>query len=244
MNSPRRLWLLACVAQALVARGATSQATGGSQPVAPRPDETAATREFRVSAFSISGKRSVTFPAAGVSSATPTLTSLELVLRGGDGGIRLRYETAVRSGGVPAGDPITYLDGRFNLGATAFNFEVGYLLRRETFAGADTSVGFVRGGFRGDYHVGAASGIVVGWAASYLRQPNPASGKTQAEGIEGETSVLYTPPGLPLYVQLGFRREIMRFTPSDTPATGTAPTRRLEEMSLLFIGIGFQRGLR
>jgi hypothetical protein len=239
VNTRRTLRVLALAAQSLAAIPASGQATGGAAPPAVVPSgDVASARELRLAVFTVPGKRSVTVSATDFRNATPSLKSVELVWRGADAGIRLRYETASTSGPVPAGNAITYLDGRFNLGGTRFNVEVGYLLRQEKFAATDTSTGLIRGGFRGDYRVGAAAGIVVGWSATYLRQPSPASGASSAEGVEGETSVLYAPPRYPVYVQLGYRRELMRFT------GGSSPTPRNEELSMMFIGVGFQLGLR
>lgn len=239
MNTRTALRILALTAQSLVAGTAFGQSAGATAPPAVvLADIVSSSRELRLAAFTVSGKRSVTLSATDVASATPSLKSVELVWRGTDAGIRLRYETASTSGQLPAGAAITYLDGRVNFGGKHFNLEVGYMLRQEKLAAVDTSTGLISGGFRGDYRVGAAAGIIVGWAATYLRQPTPPSGASWAEGVEGEISVLYAPPRYPVYVQLGYRREVMRVT------GGSSPTRQFEELSLMFIGIGFQLGLR
>jgi hypothetical protein len=161
---------------------------------------------------------------------------VEFVAHGTDIGVHLRYASSADGGSGRAANALRYLDGRVNLGSTHFSVEVGYVLRTEKFASADTSVGLARAGFRANYHVGT-KGLVIGWAASYMRQLKADTGAMKGEGIEAETSVLYVAPRLPFYVQLGYRREIMQFKSDTEPM-------RPEEMSMLFFGVGVHRGIR
>ena len=194
-------------------------------------------RDWRLAVFTAPAKRIVSTSGAAYGSSEPQFTSLELVLRAGDGGLRARYETAAASGAGREGNKETYLDGRFSFGGQRFNVELGYVLRTESFDKTDSTVGLARGGFRGDYHV-ESSGVLVGWAASYMRQIQVGDGQAGADGFEGETSALYVPPRYPVFVQLGYSREILRFT------TDAGVRVRNEELSILFLGIGLQLGLR
>jgi hypothetical protein len=193
--------------------------------------------ELRLTAFTMPSRRTVSTSGTMFDSASPSITGFEFVIREMDGGgLRLAYGTASVSGSGAAGGKLTTLDGRFLIGSRIFNVELGYVLRTTTIAGKDSTLGIARAGVRSDMKLGS-SGIIVGWAASYLRQPVAGKDGTSFQGIEGETSVLYALPMVPIYVQLGFRRSALQYTKT---ASSNVP----EELSTVFIGAGFHLGLR
>lgn len=194
------------------------------------------TLEIRLGLFTMPSKRTVATSAVAYSDAAPSMTGAEFVVRSTDGqGLRFRYSTASTTGVGRADGALTYLDGRFEIGTREFNVEAGYLLRSETISGTKTQLSFWRAGFRSDIRLGA-SGVTAGFAASYMRQPAPETDGSQGWGLDGETSVLYASAKVPLYAQLGFRRETLHFTLK-------VPPDRPEEMSTVFVGVGYHIGL-
>lgn len=234
--------ICACCILSIPLSGALSQNT---QPPAPPPaPETEIERttnapvELRLAYFTMPTRRTVATNALNFDQSSPSISGVEFVLRSLDGpGLLLRYATASSPGGGAAGGALTNLDGRIQLGGRNFVIELGYLQRTASIAGISTPTGFGRGGFRTDLRFGS-SGVIAGFAASYLRTiaPDKATSR-EAYGIDGETSILYAPPKYPVYVQLGFRRETMKFRATGLPDTP-------EEMSTMFLGIGLQLGLR
>jgi hypothetical protein len=195
--------------------------------------------ELRLAAFTMPSRRSVGIASSSVVyNASPAFSGVEFLVRSIDGGagLHLRYATASPDGAGLASYAMKYLDGRLLLGSRGFSVELGYLLRTETIAGKDSTHGFARAGFRTDINLGS-SGITAGVAASYLRLPEADSLGNIAWGIDGETSVLYALPMAPVYVQLGYRRETYTFEYKKSPS-------RPEQISTLFLGVGFHLGLR
>jgi hypothetical protein len=234
--------ICACIVLSPPASRAAAQNTQPPSP-APAPEadsgvSTSAPLELRLAYFTMPTRRTVATNSANFDQSSPSISGVELVLRSLDGpGLLLRYATASSPGGGAAGGALTNLDGRLQLGGRNFVIELGYLQRTTVTAGTNTSTGFGRGGFRTDLRFGS-SGVIAGFAASYLRTIAPdKTTSREAYGIDGETSILYAPPKYPVYVQLGFRRETMKFSTKGFPDTP-------EEMSTMFLGIGFQLGLR
>lgn len=193
--------------------------------------------ELRLAAFTMPSRRTVSTSSTMFDNASPSIVGFEFVIREMDGGgLRIAYGTSSGSGSGASGGKLTTLDGRFLVGSRIFNVELGYMLRTTTIAGKDSTLGVARAGVRSDMKLGS-SGITVGWAASYLRQPVASKDGTLFQGIEGETSVLYAPPIVPIYVQLGFRRSALQHTRTTSPNVA-------EEISTVFFGVGFHLGLR
>lgn len=189
--------------------------------------------EMRVAVLSLMTNLSV---ASGTTAATASasLAGAELVFRSLDGGgILMRYASGSVGSGVTAGK-LSLLDGRLEIGSRTVLLELGYMLRSESVSGVTTQNGYARGGFRTNFHFGS-SGIVADLEASYFKDPSQEKNGITGSGIEGESSVLYAIPKLPIYVQLGFRRETWNYT---GPVAVSA-----EEWSTVFLGGGFQLGL-
>lgn len=190
--------------------------------------------ELRIAAFSLMANRTVVSGSAAATSSA-SMTGAELVLRSlQGGGLLVRYASGNAGSGATAGK-VSLLDGRVEIGSRTFVLELGYMLRNENVAGTSTQTGYARGGFRSELHFGS-SGVVAGFAASYFRDPTQEKSGIQGSGIDGEASLVYVLPKLPIYVQLGFRREAWTFT---QPVGASIP----EEWSTVFLGAGFQIGL-
>jgi hypothetical protein len=229
--------LLALAARRAAGQGATAAAPD-TMPATSPSDSTAggpATFELRLAGFEMPATHLVGVTPASYATSSPSFTGAEFLIRSTDGGgLRLRYATAPASGSNVAGTAMSDLDGRLSIGTRTFNLELGYLLETETTGGASQQHGFGRAGFRSDINLGS-SGITAGFAASYLREPTAEKDSAQGQGIEGETSVLYAPAALPVYVQLGYVRQAFRFSYPNAP-------NRPEEVSMVLIGAGFQVG--
>lgn len=235
LRSPRAIAaiVLALLAAPVFAQDSTRAAPAGAAAASSTSD-----LELRLAAFTLPSKRTKSTSTTAYDAASPSMTGAEFVIRAIDtGGLRVRYESASASGNGAAGIQFTNLDGRLAIGSRVFDVELGYLLRTETSAAAvKTQLGFPRAGFRSDLNLGS-SGITVGFAASYLRQAQAAKDGSLGQGLEGETTGIYVPPMVPFYLQLGFRRQALRFTNQGAKV-------RSEEMSTVFLGVGFEIGLR
>jgi hypothetical protein len=97
-------------------------------------------------------------------------------------------------------------------------------------------MGFARGGVRiGQEFAGA--GVQIAGALFYGRSVHKIGADSLlGEGFEGETTVLYYPPYLPVFAQIGYRREILT-------TWNSSRLHLREEVSRLTFTIGLQYGL-
>ena len=189
--------------------------------------------ELRLEGLSLSSNRT-TATATTTSPSSPSMIGAEFALRSHNGGgIVLRYAS-----GTTTPTKMSLFDGRVEIGSRTVALELGYLLRSETGAGVTTTTGYARAGFRTAFHFGS-SGVVAELEGSYFRDPTQEKSGVTGSGIAGESSVLYTPPKVPFFVQLGFRREAWSFTYTGTPVNPVTA----EEWSTVVLGVGFQLGL-
>jgi hypothetical protein len=204
--------------------------SGGSEGGAPL--------ELRLAGFTNMSTRTTATATTANASTSPSMMGAEFALRSlNGGGLFVRFSEGTLSP-APTLVKMSFLDGRLELGGRTVVLELGYLLKSENDGGVLTQTGYARAGFRTAFHFGS-SGVVAEMEASYFRDPTQEKSGITGSGITGESSVLYTPPKLPFYLQLGYRRDAWAYTYTGTPVGAITA----EEWSTVFLGVGFQLGL-
>lgn len=224
----------ACLLVGLVVGAAVQAPAQGSDTSLFTPS-----RELRVGVSSISLKRAVSFPGQSVSYGNMNLRGLEVMTMGAHGGgVRVRFETGSVSGSpsFAAGGKMENLVGHLILGGHEFALIAGYRLSSVTWNGERT-FHMPEIGFEGGRHF-AGAGILVKGSASYRMMLTEAKlDSVKSSGFEGRTSVLYVPPRMPIYLEVGYRREVLAF---QNPAEAIV---RRDEGSAVVITVGLQSGL-
>lgn len=195
--------------------------------------------EVRMSALNVALKRSVSVAGASVTYSNSSLHGAEFQAMGsGGGGIRALYETGTLPGGntVAAAGKMESFDVRLLLGVPAFAVVPGYLLRSVNWNGEQRRFHIGMLGAEFGRRFGGAGFQVMG-GGMYLRTPTEAkSDSITASGVQAHTSILYSPPRFPVYVQLGYRREVLAFKNGDVVA-------RREESSGVILSLGLLVGM-
>lgn len=222
-----------CIALALIC-AATPLAAQGADTTLFTPRS-----ELRIGATAGFLKRVVSNTSGGLSQASATLRGLEFFgLFADGGGLRLRYEMGTLPGGPTplAAGKFESLDARAVLGTHSFAFVPGYLMRGTTWEGEVRRFGLVQAGAElGRAFTGA--GLQVKAAGTYMRTVQEAkSDSVGVSGIEGRTSVLYAPPKWPVFVEMGYRREVLAYKRDGA-------IDRREENSIVTLSIGLQAGI-
>jgi hypothetical protein len=197
------------------------------------------TPEVRFGATVTPTKRAASAATALVSEAQTSLKGVEFLLRASGGsGLVVRYEAGTLPGSVsnPASGKFELIDGHLLIGERSFAVIAGYTLRTSAFSGRDNRLGLARAGIQvGRFFPGA--GFEVTLDGSYVRTPQKDKvDSVEADGIEVQTALTYIPPRVPLYVQLGYRRETFNLKKEDLVL-------RREELSKLILTVGVQYGL-
>jgi hypothetical protein len=223
-------------ASATTAAPATTPPT--ADPVEMKAEGSGVT--FRVGGFMVNGERNYAFNNT-VGSATGSLKGVEVLLRGGGVGLSFRSLTgsfstpnsscASCSNGGTQPD-VTSADASVLIGPPAFTVFLGASKRALT----DTSLGvtqvytFGRVGAQMSFLIGGSgfSAQIGGWG--YI----PQSADAMKIGGEGEGSIIYTMPKIPIFLQVGYRTEV--FT------SKTLTTQTPEEVRGLRLGGGIQFG--
>ncbi|MBK8056877.1 MAG: hypothetical protein IPK33_03045 [Gemmatimonadetes bacterium] len=174
-----------------------------------------------------------------MSTSSGTLSGAELWYGDDDGSaVMLRYQSGTLRGAPTAlsSGKVAYLDSRVMLGNHAFALVGGYTMRTMRYEGTDRRFHLPRAGLRAGYRF-AGSGVTLRAAGSYVRTTAKAKADSvEADGLDGETAVLYIPPRLPLYVELGYRRELFNLRRE-------GEVFRREEMGGVLLSVGLQYGL-
>lgn len=167
------------------------------------------------------------------------LNGVEFVARSiRSGGVQLRYMKGDLDGPTTdaSAGPLEYVDGRLLIGPRNFAVGLGYRGRTQTFNQEKRRFDLARGGVQMTYQFEGA-GVGFTFAGSYLRTVTKSKvDSLEAEGFEGETGVLYAVPKLPVFLQLGYRRELFRVFRKDD-------TLQREEVSGVLLSLGVQYGL-
>jgi hypothetical protein len=237
----RRLLIASCIAALPIAARAQVQQTGSPAPQSPTAP-TSSSFVFRAGGFVVNGQRNYAFNNTQ-QSGTGSLKGVDVLLRGGGIGLAVRSLTGsfnttshcdatgcnATSGTQP---DVTSADASLLLGPPAFTVWIGGSKRAltnttlavtqvYTFARVGAQMSFVIGGTGMTAQVG-------GWGYA------PAEPDKMKIGGEGEGSIIYSPPHVPVYLQLGYRTEV--FTAK------TLTTQTPEEVRGLRLGGGIQFG--
>jgi hypothetical protein len=211
---------------ALPALAAAQNAGSDTLPAKPK-NEGAKKWEIRAGGFMVNGERASVFNH-NVISTTGNVKGVEVLLRGTGGGIQVRsLESAF---GSPP--DVINADASVILGPPAFSIFVGGGRRALTSTVGTNVFTFGRAGLQMTFNIGGTGlrGQLGGWGVMAI----PDDQERMDPGAEGEASILYSPPKIPLFVQLGYRNEMFK---SKTPST-TMP----EEVRGLRLGGGIQFG--
>jgi hypothetical protein len=183
--------------------------------------------EIRGGGFMISGERSSALSNT-VSTATGSVKGVEVLMRGTGGGIYFRSSESA-FGSPP---DVINADASVIIGPPGFSIFAGGSRRAITSGAATNLFTFARVGLQMTFMVGATGlrGQVGGWG--YV--PIPDDKERMDIGGEGEASILYSPPRVPLFIQLGYRNEVFK--------AKTATTNIPEQVRGLRVGAGIQFG--
>lgn len=204
-------------------------------------DTTAYTRkpEVRFGGLSMRLARAVAAANGAVTRADANLAGVEFVAKdAGGAGVQLRYAASEIAGSPSstAAGKLEYVDGKLFIGSRMFAVTTGYRLRTFRYPLTDRRLHLAHAGAQAGYRF-AGAGVELAASGSYLRSlRKDKSDSLETSGLEGETSITYAVPRLPLYLGLGYRRELF-----DLKRGNTFPRR--EELGGLMLTIGVQTGL-
>jgi hypothetical protein len=238
----RRILIAACIVALPATVRAQVQQTGSPAPQAATTDASSSSFVFRVGGFVVNGQRNFAFNNTQ-ESGTGSVKGVDLLLRGGGVGLAVRsltgsFTTAsfCDASGCSATSgaqrDVTSADASLLLGPPAFTVWLGGSKRALTnnALGATQVYTFARVGAQMSFVIGGSgmTGQVGAWGYA------PSDPKIMKIGGEGEGSIIYSPPHLPVYLQLGYRTEV--FTAK------TLTTQTPEEVRGLRLGGGIQFG--
>lgn len=196
--------------------------------------------EIRFAVSSIALKRAVSQPGCNNSYGNATLRGLELLVMGAQGGgLRGRFETGSVAGAqsVPAAGKMQNVVASLIMGRQEFALVGGFRMMTIVFNG-ERRFYMPELGLEGGKHF-AGAGTLLKAAVTYRRTITEAKGDSvRLSGLEARTSVLYIPPRLPFYVELGYRRDLLELSRPSNDVT------RREENSAVILSLGLQSGLR
>lgn len=221
----------AFIVLALGATAASAQAPVG--PVAPaNAKPKVSSTELRVGGIMISGDRSYEF-LNSVESTTGSIKGIDFLFRGKAAGISFRSMTGT-FGDQPS---VASADARLLLFPQVFTIMVGAgrrALWSDLNAESPTQFDLGIAGLSSTVRIGG-TGLRTNIAAAVFLPAGQSKDRIKG-GMEGEASVLYAPPRVPIYLQLGYRTEV--FTAKS--ATFEVP----EEVRGIRVGAGLQLGGR
>ena len=195
--------------------------------------------DLRVGGAIESAVRTVAVGPGGSTRSSGSLREAEFLVRAPEGmGVLFRYETGSLPPGLPESRRRIFevSTAVVLVGAHVASLALGYQFRWNPLGSETRRLGLARLGAEFGRRA-EAIGVAVRASGAYLRTIRPDGlDSLQADGIDAETNVTYAPRGLPVYVDLGYRRETLRLW----RPTGTF---RREESSKVILGIGFQYGL-
>lgn len=222
----------ACLLALALATGSSlgAQMAGPVAPANAKPKSSSV--ELRVGGIMISGERSYEFYNT-VENATGSVKGVDFLLRGRAAGISFRS----LSGTFGDQPNVTSADARLLLFPQVFSIVVGAgrrALWSELNADAPAQFDVGIAGISSTIGIGGTGLRTNINAAVYV--PGGQTKDRIKGGMEGEASLIYTPPRVPLFVQLGYRTEL--FT-SKGPNFETP-----EELRGIRVGGGLQLGGR
>jgi hypothetical protein len=228
--------LVACASVA----GAQVPGTTPAAPSAPAVKGSSGA-EFRVGGFMINSERSMEFNSA-VTTKTAQMKGIDVLMRAKFIGLQIKSLTSEFEGQPN----ITSADARLLLFPRAFSIMVGAgrrALWSTLNATSPTQFDMGLAGVSMTHTIGG-TGLRTNLTAAMYLPVKKSSGSSTAssgaaevdKGMEGEASIMYTPPKVPFFLQVGYRTEVF------TAKSGTRTTP--EEVRGLKVGGGLQIGGR
>jgi len=196
--------------------------------------------ELRVGGFMINSERSMEFNNT-ITTKTAQMKGVDVLLRAKFIGLQVKSLTSEYEGQPN----ITSADARILLFPRAFSIVIGAgrrALWSTLNATSPTQFDLGIAGLSLTHTIGGTGLRTNFTAAMYLPVAQKSAGAAATsgaeldKGMEGEASLLYTPPKLPFFIQIGYRTEVF------TAKNGTSTTP--EEVRGLKIGGGLQIGGR
>jgi hypothetical protein len=160
--------------------------------------------EFRIGILAAPTTRNSAFGTSVSQNTSSAGGIFDLVARTPWIGVSLRTSNADFGGGLS----LAAGDARLLLGPQIFTLEIGGTQRVLAGQLASAKLTLGRVGARSTFLLGGSGlrGSIGAWALSAQTKP---AGVNNVSGLEGETALQYLFPSLPLYVQLGYRREVL-----------------------------------
>jgi hypothetical protein len=213
--------------------GAASAPAARAQDAAPAIDSSTLTPpsakkwEVRVGGFLVSGERNSAFNNTA-RTGTGSVKGVDFLLRASGIGLQGRSS----AGTFETQPDVVNADVSIILGPPSFSVFAGGAKRALSSTLGTQVYTFGRVGLQMTFLIGATGlrGQIGGWG--YM--PVSDSAERMNIGGEGEASILWSPPKIPIFFQLGYRNEVF----TSKSATTTAP----EEVRGLRIGAGLQLG--
>lgn len=183
--------------------------------------------EIRLGGFMINGERDAAFNNT-VTTSTGSVKGVEVLMRAPGIGVQFRSSESA------FGDPpdVVNADGSLILGPPQFSVFLGAGKRALTSSLGTGVFTYARVGLQMTFNIGG-TGLRAqfgGWGLAAAADDK----ERMDPGAEGEASILYSPPRVPIFVQLGYRNEIFK---SKSPSSSTP-----EEIRGLRLGAGLQFG--
>lgn len=228
----KRISKFACLTILVLPHMAPAQEVGDSTGWTPRT-------VVRAAFLTSSLKRAASLETGPVSTSSATMIGGEFwALDKSGSGLMLRYARGSMDGAtssLSSGD-MEYIDARVFVGVPEFAVILGGMSRTSVYNGENRRFLVPRAGIQSGYTF-AGTGVTLRVAGSYVRTvKKESSDSVEANGLEGETSILYVPPRLPFYVELGYRRELWNLKKESLYV-------RREELGGLVFLVGLQTGL-
>jgi len=214
---------------ALLALGSSAAAQAPVTPSAPPVPPAGRAFEVRLGGVMIAGERNSEY-FDNFASGSGLVRGAEGLLRGKAGGLSFR----TLSSDFGEQPQVTSADLRLLIGPPVFTVAVGGSRRVLWSSLGSNSFDFGLAGVSTTLAIGG-TGLRAN-AGGVMYFPRPTTEETMKGGMEGETSLIYTLPRLPLYVQVGYRTELF------TAVSGTKESP--EELRGIRVGGGLQLGGR
>jgi hypothetical protein len=183
--------------------------------------------EIRLGGFMVNGERDAAFNNT-VTTSTGSVKGVEVLMRAP--GIGVQFRSSESAFGNPP--DVVNADASVILGPPVFSVFLGAGKRALTSSLGTGLFTYARVGLQMTFNIGG-TGLRAQFGGWGMAAASDAKERMDP-GAEGEASILYSPPRIPLFVQLGYRNEMFK---SKSPSSSTP-----EEIRGLRLGAGIQFG--
>ena len=156
--------------------------------------------EFRVGGYFLSGERNYSFNGAVAPTGSGQTRGVDVLLRGAGIGL---YGKSITSTFTNQPNVVS-ADANVLLGVPGFSFMGGAGARALSSNLGTQAIYFYRGGAMMTFPIGGTGLKASIMGAGYFPQDDT----KMKPGGEGEASLIYRPPGIPLFLQFGYRTEV------------------------------------